>query len=485
MADQKLDISIKTTGDASGAKVVVDAITKVEAATEKTAEKTEAQSKRAIAQAEAQARKLELIEAKKSAAIEIATQKSIAAQEREAKKAEEVAKRKQKAEDDAAEKSTKNRGLRQAGQVGLQAQDVVVGAQMGQQASTILLQQGSQLLGAFGPQGAIAGALLAFGVVIYKGITKPLEEAREEMKKSEAALQAYIGKLEDAAKKAEKAFNTIQGKNRERQATAESAEEISNEIKDLEERTKKATDENELFSVGQAARFRAKDLRSRGEGLLPNAGDREEVEAANAAGRARLPTLAGNIPAFEAQQAENARFQKMLDDDLSARGRTGAQNLKELNATIESLGKIAADAKVKIDQVNTSGNLRGAMDAPAQAPAVAPGSGFAGQAGGGGFAGQDQQVVAKAEQAKAKDDALAQISEILKDGKVDPGEAAGLVAAVRLLTQAVQTGSESQKQAASSLANAVKALADNQGNLKQEIAEALAAVSRVASITNS
>jgi hypothetical protein len=50
-----------------------------------------------------------------------------------------------------------------AAQVGFQVQDIAVQAQMGVAATTILAQQGSQLLGAFGPTGAILGGILAIG----------------------------------------------------------------------------------------------------------------------------------------------------------------------------------------------------------------------------------------------------------------------------------------------------------------------------------
>lgn len=50
-----------------------------------------------------------------------------------------------------------------AAQVGFQVQDIAVQAQMGVAATTILAQQGSQLLGAFGPTGAILGGILSIG----------------------------------------------------------------------------------------------------------------------------------------------------------------------------------------------------------------------------------------------------------------------------------------------------------------------------------
>lgn len=58
-------------------------------------------------------------------------------------------------------------GVRGAGGVSLQIQDVAVQIQQGTKASTILMQQGTQLLSVFGPGGMIAGGLLGIGVLAY------------------------------------------------------------------------------------------------------------------------------------------------------------------------------------------------------------------------------------------------------------------------------------------------------------------------------
>ena len=58
-------------------------------------------------------------------------------------------------------------GVRGAGGVSLQIQDVAVQIQQGTKASTIMMQQGTQLLSVFGPAGAIAGGLLGIGILAY------------------------------------------------------------------------------------------------------------------------------------------------------------------------------------------------------------------------------------------------------------------------------------------------------------------------------
>lgn len=79
-----------------------------------------------------------------------------------------------------------------AGQVGFQVQDVVVQLQSGTSAFVAIGQQGSQLAGAFGPGGAVLGAIIALasavGGVLYKSLTsaeastKDLEAAQEQLK---------------------------------------------------------------------------------------------------------------------------------------------------------------------------------------------------------------------------------------------------------------------------------------------------------------
>lgn len=79
-----------------------------------------------------------------------------------------------------------------AQQVGFQVQDMVVQLQSGTSAFVAIGQQGSQLAGAFGPGGAVLGAVIALasavGGVLYKsltdaeGSTKDLEAAQKQLK---------------------------------------------------------------------------------------------------------------------------------------------------------------------------------------------------------------------------------------------------------------------------------------------------------------
>ena len=95
-------------------------------------------------------------------------------------------------------------------QVSYQLQDIAVQAQMGTNAFTILGQQGPQLVSAFGPGGAVAGAVIAFGAILgglaYKLLTagKTSEELGEairglglEFNELSAAQQELIRNLND------------------------------------------------------------------------------------------------------------------------------------------------------------------------------------------------------------------------------------------------------------------------------------------------
>lgn len=63
------------------------------------------------------------------------------------------------------------------GQVGFQVQDFAVQVGGGTSALTAFAQQGSQLLGIFGPGGAVAGALLAIGAIGVRAFSSMREEA--------------------------------------------------------------------------------------------------------------------------------------------------------------------------------------------------------------------------------------------------------------------------------------------------------------------
>lgn len=91
-------------------------------------------------------------------------------------------------------KATNRLGM-QMQQVGYQVGDFAVQVQSGTNAMVALGQQGSQLLGIFGPYGALAGMALAIGTAIVA----PMMRAKEGVKEAEDAfksLQATIDKMQ-------------------------------------------------------------------------------------------------------------------------------------------------------------------------------------------------------------------------------------------------------------------------------------------------
>jgi hypothetical protein len=88
------------------------------------------------------------------------------------------------------------------GQAGYQVQDFAVQVQGGTSALTALSQQGSQLLGVFGPAGAIAGAVLTVGILASQLLTAKTE-AENTSTAVDAMAQAMAKAAADGARLAE------------------------------------------------------------------------------------------------------------------------------------------------------------------------------------------------------------------------------------------------------------------------------------------
>jgi hypothetical protein len=71
------------------------------------------------------------------------------------------------------------------GQMAMQVQDVVVQLQMGTKWTTVMAQQGSQMLSAFGAGGAIAGGALAIGLAFYQMGERALEAFQKAKQSSQ------------------------------------------------------------------------------------------------------------------------------------------------------------------------------------------------------------------------------------------------------------------------------------------------------------
>ncbi|ECP4460377.1 phage tail protein [Salmonella enterica] len=74
-------------------------------------------------------------------------------------------------------------------QAGYQIQDFIVQVQGGQSALVAFSQQGSQLAGAFGPGGAVAGTLLALGSILFGTLSTALSSTKDEMEQLKSAAE--------------------------------------------------------------------------------------------------------------------------------------------------------------------------------------------------------------------------------------------------------------------------------------------------------
>jgi len=99
--------------------------------------------------------------------------------------------------------SGRGRGGNIAGGLGLQLQDVVVQAQAGAKATTIIAQQGSQILSIFGPMGAVAGTVVALGAAMW-GVMNATDDAAKKAEEFDNALKASLQTAEKLRAETEK-----------------------------------------------------------------------------------------------------------------------------------------------------------------------------------------------------------------------------------------------------------------------------------------
>lgn len=100
---------------------------------------------------------------------------------------------------------TRLRGIAQ--NAGYQLQDVAVQAQMGESAFTILGQQGSQFASAFGPTGAIVGAVLAVGTAVGGVLFKSFMAANEAMEEMTENTKKLVKQYKDFSNEQQKIIN--------------------------------------------------------------------------------------------------------------------------------------------------------------------------------------------------------------------------------------------------------------------------------------
>lgn len=117
-----------------------------------------------------------------------------------------------------------------AQQAGYQIGDLAVQIQSGTNAAVALGQQGSQLLGFFGPMGAIAGA----GLAIATGLIAPFLKAKDSIEDANKALEDFENRLE---KIREERLELTTGFDPEVAAVSEERAQIAGRIAELELRS--------------------------------------------------------------------------------------------------------------------------------------------------------------------------------------------------------------------------------------------------------
>jgi hypothetical protein len=198
-----------------------------------------------------------------------------------------------------------------AASAGQQIQDVVVQAQMGTNAFTILAQQGSQFAGIFGPAGAMVGAGIALGAVTAQML----------------GLAGATKDLDDVLKENEANFNRLNAASKERAAGIKSEAEAVDSLR------------NNYAAMGQAAaRAEGVVLARQQRALNDQGGDLLERLGGRLAGDLRrndnigLPSISG----FTDVTGELSRAQS-LAPDLTAAAEAFRKLRDETGPTVDGL----------------------------------------------------------------------------------------------------------------------------------------------------
>jgi hypothetical protein len=255
-------------------------------------------------------------------------------------------------------------------QLGYQVGDFAVQVGSGTSAMTAFAQQGSQMLGAFGPAGAIAGALLAVGAAIGSAMSRAKDDADEAAEASglvDAAIGAAVERMRDLAAAQAEADGKAFAAGLQDQATRTKAvnDEIARGIELLRQRR---VLELELVDA-QAARKLAEVEANEGLTEPERIRQRAEIQRDSLAKR-REAEIAGIREGTEPAAAAARQSKQELDDQTAnlekIRGAAAA-----LKAEVEALEQAIKKSRI-IDQqlegvVDDEGNvvtpgLRGQRD---------------------------------------------------------------------------------------------------------------------------
>ena len=251
-----------------------------------------------------------------------------------------------------------------AGNLGFQLQDIAVQAQMGASAFTILGQQGSQIASAFGPGGAVFGAVIAIasaiGGVLYtslKNASGAMKELPEEMQKQLEEIKKRYSEIDEAS---QAAFTQVEiGKlNTKYEKQLKVVTELRGAVATYSAEASKGSQGAAVAAGQYAARLKLAEYELLNIGKL-QARVGEELAGANVTGKLGDGLSDSKTAAEQLAEQLQVAITKLDDGDLAARKLYASQllNLKnvemippELDKAIERLYELEELEKRKTEQ---------------------------------------------------------------------------------------------------------------------------------------
>ena len=239
-------------------------------------------------------------------------------------------------------------------QAGYQIQDFAVQVHGGTSALVALGQQGSQMLGVFGPAGAIAGAVLAVGTLAAQLFLT--RDAGEEAKKAQEALASAVKAAGDAMDTAAgKARRYALETNRAQQAALSKAVqdtrlEITEQQKDLD-----YLRQQQNTNYGYSENSRRGTLRPFTAELSPEvSADQQKLQERGELLQRRLAERETQLKALEDQQARIERAAAQGSDPSVL-----DQSFNSLNASLDKRAAIVQKYNDNVLAIQTAGEKEG------------------------------------------------------------------------------------------------------------------------------
>lgn len=217
-----------------------------------------------------------------------------------------------------------------AGQAGFQIQDFAVQVGAGTSALTAFSQQAPQLLGVFGPTGAIAGAIVAIGAVAAKVFLEMSDNAEEAGK----AMEEMAEKLKDAfsadAKKQIDEFNTALELSANKSLALRDAElQLAQATRERDQSNSRLIDSQLKLDEAQIKYLASTgQIKNAEEALLA-----VRQKAAEATKQAEIQAAQNQITAAREQYQAIVDQRKQVDDDVAQ----AQKRLAELEAQQQKL----------------------------------------------------------------------------------------------------------------------------------------------------